>query len=118
MNAEGRVTVVVGEDTNGPAVAIEFPDVTMVVDPKMVTYHEGRLTVQVPATIDLPLDAVVIDRWLPPEVEQVYLAVNAIPSAYVERLLIQEQMTNMGEAMGELAKRAVARAVLGETGAD
>lgn len=119
MNVDGRVTMVVGEDAEGaPLVGLEFSDQSIVVDPKMVTYIDGTLRVAVPATLDLPADAVVFDQFYPPQQEQIALAIYQVSTAAVERLLIQEQMTNMGEPMGVLAIRAVARAVNGETGAD
>lgn len=119
MNTNGRVTMVIGEDEDGiPLVGLEFPDQSIVVDPKMVSYVDGVLHVAVPATLDLPTGCVVIDRFYPPEREQVALAVANVSPAAVERLLMQEQLTNLGEGMGLLAIRAVARALNGETGAD
>lgn len=119
MNVDGRVTMVMGEDSEGrPMVGIEFPDVSIIVDPSMVAYIDGKLTVAVPATIDLPTDCVVVERWLPPETDQVFMAIEGVSDVTVERLLIEEQMTDMGTPMGTLAKRAVARAVMGEPVAD
>ena len=118
MNAEDRVTLIVGEDEHGQKAIIEFPDTSIVVDPKAVAYVDGTLTVQIPSTIDVPLGACVVEQWFPPEQEQVWLAVQALSPTAVARLLIEEQMTDMAQSMGVLAIRAVARAIMGETGAD
>jgi len=117
MNAEGRVTIVAGEDADGtPVVALHFPDAGLVVDPSMVSYVDGHLRVSVPATVDLPTDVVVIDRWFPSTKDEAYVAVQAVDPISVERILLREQRENPGVPWGRLARDAVAAAIAGDTG--
>jgi hypothetical protein len=118
MNVPGRVTLIAGEDENGtPVVSLQFPDVEILVDPSMVSYTDGQLHVTVPATVDLPLDVVVIDKWLPATREEAAFAVANVDPICVERILMREQRENPGVPWGRLARSAVALACAGETGA-
>lgn len=114
---DGRVVVVTTEDADGAAVvALQFPHVGLVVDPTMVSYVDGSLRVQVPATLDLPADATVIDRWLPATPEEAAHAVRNVDPVAVERVLLREQRENPGAPWGLLAREAVAAVIAGDTG--
>ena len=109
---DSRVSVRMIEDDEGnPRARLMFSDVAFTVDPGAVSLVNGELRVQVPSWIDVPQDVVVVERWLPPTVEQARLAVEALDAAHIEALLIEEQQANPGEPWGYVARAAVARAV-------
>lgn len=113
----GRVTLVQGENDDGePVTVVHFPDLSFTVDPAMIEYADGRLHIQVPSTIDLPLDAVVIDHWLPATKEEAGLAVEQLDPLAIERVIMLIQRENPGFPWGAIARRAVALVLAGETG--
>lgn len=114
-----RVALRIIEDDEGrPMARLTFSDVAFLVDPAHVSYLNGELRIRVPAWIDVPGDAVIIERWLPPTIEQVRLAVEALDPVAVERVLLREQQANPDESWGSIARRAVAYAAIGDGMAD
>jgi hypothetical protein len=89
---------------------------TLTLDPRQIALVEGVVRMAVPLDIEVPAECVEVERHLPPDREQLRLAVESLDAAAIQRVLIREQMTALDEAPGVTLKRAVALVLTGDTG--
>lgn len=116
MNLD-RVSVrLIDGDEDDRWARVVFSDVAFTVPADDVSFGGGVLRIRMPAVIDAPLSATVVERWLPPTEEQVRLAVEGLDAVVVERIMLREMDATAGDPMGVVARRAVALACAGDRG--
>jgi hypothetical protein len=114
---EPMVSVRMVDDDNGmPVARVMFSDVALTLQPEQISFAAGVLRIAIPATITAPEKTTVVERWLPPTVEQVRLSVESLEAGVIERLMLREQVTSADGSWGEIARKAVALAVTGDRG--
>lgn len=105
-----RVSLRMIEEDGEPRARLMFSDLAFTVDPAAVSFIDGELRVRIPAWIDVPTEATVVERWLQPTPEQVRLAVEALDASTIETLMLRQQEASADQPFGAIARQAVALA--------
>lgn len=103
---------------DGREAFVVFGTSQVAVRPDEIAVVDGVLRLVLPLDIEAPSDCVEVVRHLPPEPEQLRLAVEALPLDVLDRLLLRESALGGDDSWPLIVKRAVGYALAGDRGED
>lgn len=114
----GAVTMTMVSSADGREVTVMLGSRTLVLRPDEVALVDGVMRIVVPLDVKVPANFVEVVRHLPPEPEQLRLAIEALPVDVLDRLLVRESSLGANDPWPVIVKRAVGYALAGDRGED